>query len=57
LPGTNLRLTPERISLLLTVGAGLIGAAFLLAAWRRRRRHASSSPRRHGETPVGEESA
>lgn len=56
LPGTYLDLTPGRISLLLILGAGLVCAALLLAAWRRRQR-SSAVPGDHSWTPVGEEDA
>lgn len=59
LPGTYLHLVSERISRLLIIGAGLICAALLLVAWRRRgrRQHAATSLRHHSWTPVGEEDA
>ena len=55
LAGTDLRVVSDRISRLLIIGAGLICAALMLVAWRRRRQHTATCLRHHGRTPMGEE--
>jgi hypothetical protein len=55
LPSTGMGLTPERISRLLIVGTGLVGAGLLLAAWRRRRKDPGTSVKHRGKTAIANE--